>query len=115
VGNVLDHERLDVYQLALELCALALRVAAQLPRGHAHLADQLRRSATSIPLNIAEGTGKVSSGERAQCHRVARGEAMECGAALDVIRLLGCVAAEEIDRGKELATRIVAMLTRMIR
>jgi len=40
---------------------------------------------------------------------------MECGAALDVIRLLGCVAAEEIDRGKELATRIVAMLTRMIR
>lgn len=113
--SVLDHERLDVYRLALEFCALALRIAGQLPRGHAQLADQLRRAATSIPLNIAEGVGKVGAGDRAHCHRIARGEAMESGAALDIIRLLGVAPAEELDAGKSLLVRIVSMLTRMTR
>lgn len=112
---MLDHERLDVYRLALEFCSLALRVAGRLPRGHASLADQLRRAATSIPLNIAEGVGKVSAPDRAHCHRIARGEAMESAAALDVVRLLQVVPTAELDRGKELLVRVVSMLTRMTR
>lgn len=112
---MLDHERLDVYRLALEFSALALRIAARLPRGYAHLADQLRRSSTSTPLNIAEGAGKLAGAERAHCHRIARGEAMESGAALDVIRLLEVVPVAEVDRGKALLVRIVSMLSRMTR
>lgn len=112
---MLDHERLDVYRLAMDYCALALGIAARLPRGHAHLADQVRRAATSIPLNIAEGAGKTSGQDRVHCHRIARGEAMESGAALDVIRLLGVAPAEQLDRGKDLLVRIVSMLTKMSR
>src|SRR6185312_2683586 len=54
---MLDHEKLDVYQRAIEFVACALRIAERLPRGQAPLADQLRRAAVSIPLNIAEGGG----------------------------------------------------------
>ena len=55
---MLDHERLDVYQRAIEFLAIAFAVADRVPRGYAALADQLRRAAMSIPLNIAEASGK---------------------------------------------------------
>jgi four helix bundle protein len=51
----LDHERLDVYRLALDFVVLANEVIKTLPRGRSHLADQLTRASTSIVLNIAEG------------------------------------------------------------
>ena len=113
--DVLDHERLDVYRRGLDFCGLALRIAVQLPRGHAALVDQLRRAATSIPLNVAEGAGKVTPGERAHCYRIARGSAMECGAVIDVARLLGGLPDKDLDEAKDLLVRIVAMLTRLCR
>jgi four helix bundle protein len=62
-GDVLfmpfDHEKLDVYTAAVDFIALAHRIIATLPTGHADLADQLRRAATSIALNIAEGAGEI--------------------------------------------------------
>ena len=112
---MLDHERLDAYQVALEFCQLALKIARKLPRGFAPLADQLRRAAASVPLNIAEGVGKTTPAERIHVHRIARGEALECAAALDVVRLLAVVDPTEIDRAKESITRVVSMLTRMTR
>ena len=111
---MLDHERLDVYQCSIEFLAIAFSIVGHLPRGHAPLADQLRRAATSIPLNIAEAAGKTSLHERAHFHAIARGSAMECGAILDVVGLLQ-VAAAEVTRGKELLVRTVSMLSKMCR
>jgi four helix bundle protein len=110
-----DHEKLDAYQVALTFCQRALTIAGRLPRGHAGLADQLRRCASSIPLNIAEAVGKTSAAERAQSYRVARGEALESAAALDVIRCLRAVSEDEISAGKEELVRVVSMLTRLVR
>jgi len=56
----LDHEKLHVYQTALDFLALADALIATLPRGHAYLADQLYRAASSVCLNIAEGAGEFS-------------------------------------------------------
>ncbi len=36
---MLDHERLDVYQAAVQLLALTHRVIAKLPRGNATIAE----------------------------------------------------------------------------
>ena len=55
-----DHERLDVYQAAVDFVVVANGIVEQLPRGRAYLADQLQRAAVSIPLNIAEGAGYSS-------------------------------------------------------
>src|SRR5277367_4915012 len=54
----LDFERLDVYRCAIDFLALAVRVTAHMPRGQSDLRDQLRRASTSVPLNIAEASGK---------------------------------------------------------
>ena len=55
---VLDHERLDVYHLALDFLVFANGVIEALPRGRSHLADQFTRASTSIVLNLAEGAGR---------------------------------------------------------
>ena len=51
---VLDHERLDVYHLALDFLVFANGVIETLPRGRGHLADQFTRASMSVVLNIAE-------------------------------------------------------------
>jgi four helix bundle protein len=61
-----ERERLDVYKAALELLLIADAVAAALPRGRGNLADQLRRAASSISFNIAEGAGEFASDEKAR-------------------------------------------------
>ncbi len=47
--------------------------------------NQLKRSFISIPLNIAEGSGKQTGKDQARLYDNARGSALECGACLDVI------------------------------
>ena len=58
--QLLDHERLDVYHLALDFVVFANGVIEGLPRGRSHLADQFTRASTSVVLNLAEGAGKLS-------------------------------------------------------
>ncbi|MBI5488306.1 MAG: four helix bundle protein [Deltaproteobacteria bacterium] len=108
-----SHERLDVYRCATAHLALALRLIAGFPRGHAYLADQLRRAALSIPLNIAEGVGRPSPDDRRRHLAIARGSAMECAAVFDAGRMLGLLSEEAAGEAKALPERIVQMLTKM--
>ena len=112
---MLDYEKLDVYQCAIKFLTLVFRWLPRLPRGYSALADQWRRSAMSVSLNIAEGTGKVSSDDRKHKYAIARGEAMECGAIIDVVRLLDVLSVQELMEGKALIVREVEMLTKMCR
>jgi four helix bundle protein len=112
---LLDFERLDVYRRAIDFLALAVRVTAHMPRGHADLRDQLRRASTSIPLNIAEASGKTGVADRARFHAISRGSAFECAAILDVLQLLGAAGAGDVQQGKLLLSSVVAMLSKMCR
>lgn len=83
-------QRLDVYRCAIEFLAVAVKLAEQAPRGYGSLADQLRRAALSVPLNIAEGSGKTTR-DGARFYTIARGSALECAATLDVLEALGAI------------------------
>jgi len=108
-----DHEKLDVYQAAIELVILIDTVAEQLPRGRAYLADQLHRAGASVPLNIAEGSGEYSSAEKSRFYRMAKRSSTECASILDICRRLGLIEEGHYTRCRELLIRIVAMLTKM--
>jgi four helix bundle protein len=112
---MLDYERLDVYQRAIEHLAVAVRILNDMPKGQAALADQLKRAALSIPLNIAEGSGKPEGADRIRYVNIARGSAMECGAIHDATRILGAAKLDDVAEAKLLIERIVSMLTRMSR
>jgi len=79
-----DHEKLNVYQVSL---AFNEWVGGLLPlvKAKAAAKDQLDRSATSIPLNIAEGNGQFSKRDRGRLFDIARGSALEAAASLDVL------------------------------
>jgi four helix bundle protein len=110
-----DFEKLDVYKAAIEWVALADEIVEHLARGRRYLADQLQRAATSVPLNLAEGTGEYSGNEKARFYRMAKRSATECAAILDVCRQLRLIEASRYAKGRELLLRVVSMLVRMIR
>ena len=111
---MLSFQRLDVYQRAIEFLALVFDVTGELPKGHAERADQLVRAAESVVRNIAEAAGRCSPADCAKHHKIARGEAMECAASLDVMRIRGVISEERYARGIRLLEGVVAMLTKMI-
>ena len=112
---LLDHENLDAYRVAIEFLALSVHLLEKIPKERRELRLQLERAAMSIPLNIAEGAGKPSPADRARYHGIARGSAMECAALLDVSRIMGVVQSKDVEQGKRLLSRLVAMLTKMCR
>ena len=112
---MLDHEKLDVYKVAIEFMAIAFAIARKIPRGNSSLADQLKRASWSIPLNIAEGCGKNSGNDKRRFYAIARGSAMECAAIIDVCQILAGDTSDDYKNGKELLERIVAMLSKLCR
>jgi four helix bundle protein len=109
----LDHERLDVYHLALDFLVFANGVIEGLPRGRRHLADQLTRASTSIVLNLAEGAGKLSKPDKRRYYLTARGSATESAALLDVCARLQLLDESAHKLGKDTIVRIVSMLIRL--
>jgi four helix bundle protein len=106
------HERLDVYRAAIEYVGWAYRFCEEL-KGHRNAKDQLLRASQAIPLNIAEGNGKATDGDRRRYFEIARGSALECGAIQDVLAVCGGLSAEENANAKAGLDRIVAMLTKL--
>src|SRR2546423_6380356 len=109
-----DHEKLDVYREAIAFCAwtgdLLNSISAK-----AAAKDQLDRASTSIPLNIAEGNGKFSAKDRARFLEIARGSALECAAALDVLVARKLVSVNEIIAQKEQLVTIVNMIMGLLK
>ena len=106
------HEQLDVYRLSLKYVGWVYRFCENL-KGHRNARDQLLRASQSIPLNIAEGNGKATEGDRRRFFEIARGSALECAAAQDVLDVCGALDSEENAEAKLLLDRIVAMLTKL--
>jgi len=111
--SVLDHEKLDVYHIAIEFVILSDMVIEQLPRGRGYLSDQLHRAALSIPLNVAEGAGEYAVDEKARFYRMAKRSAIECAGILDVCRKLQLLDEPNYEKCRELLVRIVSILTKM--
>ena len=86
---MLDYEKLDVYQRAIEYLAFVFEAIPKIPRGF---------------------VGKTSGAERNNRYAIARGEAMECGAIMDVVRLLDVVPQADLATARQTLIRIVGML-----
>lgn len=74
-------ERLEVFQLAMQLAPIIQAIVRRLPPGFGDLRDHIRRSERSIRLNISEGSGKRPARMKAARYDTARASANECAAA----------------------------------
>jgi four helix bundle protein len=109
-----DHEKLEVYQTALAFITWLEPILQEQPKSLA-VTNQLDRASTSIPLNIAEGNGKFTGPDRCRFFDNARGSALECAGALDVLVAKGRCAEEEVLPGKNRLLSIVSMLVGLIK
>ena len=108
------HSNLDAYRVAREALVRGEAVAAVLPRGHANLADQLRRALLSAHLGIAEGASRTGA-DRVARFRCSRAEVSEAAAALEAVALLGLAPKPEVEAVIQLLGRVYAMLTRLVK
>jgi len=107
------YEKLDVYQCSMEFLATAFLLIDKLPKGFAHLGDQLKRAGLSVPLKIAEGSGKSSPQERRRFFEIARSSALECSAIINCARTLRLADQGLLERNRSLIFRTVQMLSKL--
>lgn len=75
------------------------------------LTNQLRRAAVSIPSNIAEGKGRLNTGELIQFLGIARGSILELQTQLELASLLGFGDAQRISEAQHLASEVSKIVT----
>ena len=109
------HQRLDAFHRAMELTVGVEQLCAALPPGHANLKDQTRRAASATMRNITEGANRWTPRDKAARFVIARGECGECDAALEMIQRLRLASGTEVGTLRQLADRVGAMLTGLIK
>jgi len=105
-----DHEKLRVYQYAIEFAGNADKIARVLRKRRKDLAEQLERASSSIVLNIAEGAGEYSGPEKKRFYRMAKRSGTECAGILQLSRQTQCIDEDTYIRNRELLLGIVRML-----
>jgi four helix bundle protein len=113
-----DYRSLKVWQRAHRLTLLVYKATQHFPSSELYgLTSQLRRSAASVPANLAEGAGRNSVGELRRFCRISLGSASELEYHLLLARELGylpteCHAglAEEVDHLKRMLARLASAL-----
>jgi four helix bundle protein len=110
-----NHEKLIVYQRSLEFIELTNKIFNDLSKMRISVLDQLDRASTSIPLNIAEGTGKYTGKDKCRYYDIARGSSLECAACLDVLFINKNISNEIVEKGKDILVEIVSMLVGLIK
>ena len=107
----LPHHKLIAYEVAKELL-VAVRESHVRDAG---LRDQAMRSAKSACLNAAEGAGRVTRADKARVFAIARAEAGEAAAAIEIACLSGDANEDDLAKVVSIANRLIAMLTKLIR
>jgi len=102
---------LQVWQRAMQLTVTIYRLTQSFPREERYgLTNQLRRSAVSIPSNIAEGQGCATAGEFRQFLGMARGSNCEVQTQLEIARALKFGNSDLIDEAESFSNEVRKML-----
>ena len=108
-------EKLEVWQLALEYIDQVYQIAERLPRSEEYnLKSQITRAATSVTLNIAEGSTSQSDPEQARFLSMAIRSVLETVACQHIIRRRSLLQdAALLDQAYRSAETLVAKLHAM--
>ncbi|MCI0340867.1 MAG: four helix bundle protein [Planctomycetales bacterium] len=110
----LPHERLDAWQVALELDPEVVAVVRGAPRGEAWLADQAARASGSAVLNLAEAMGRRGA-DRARTLRIAAGSVLELAASAELLGHRRACGESARMRVRSLCGRLSALIAGLIR
>jgi four helix bundle protein len=106
---------LQVWQRSMELTVAIYRLTQHFPREEVFgLTSQLRRSAVSIPSNIAEGHGRMNPREFKHFLLIARASNCELQTQLEISGALGFADAQLLNAAQEISHQVEKMLFSLI-
>jgi four helix bundle protein len=106
------YDELVVWRRGMEFVAECYRVSSTFPKSEQFgLTTQLRRSAVSVPANIAEGNGRWHRREYLHHLSIARGSLNEAETFLKVAVMLKYVSKDSIVEAANIADECSRMLT----
>ncbi len=106
-------EQLEVYKKSMEFITNIYALNGSLK--DKIVRDQLRRASLSIPLNIAEGQGRIHGKEKRQFYNTARGSLLECIPLLYICKSDGYINQEKFEYLYKVADEVGKMLNGLIR
>ena len=109
----LSYKDLVVWQKSIEFASIVIDHAENLAskRKHYRLTEQLETAATSVPMNIAEGKGRISTREYKHFLMIARGSLYETMTLLEIFKLKNWLTEEDFLKLNNQAIEIARMLT----
>jgi four helix bundle protein len=111
ISKVQSFRDLLVWQRAIQLSVAVYRLTHDFPREEIYgMTSQMRRSAVSVPSNIAEGHGRLSSGEYRQFLGIARGSNFELQTQIEIARALGFGSSKLLDEAESLSHEVGKMV-----
>jgi four helix bundle protein len=102
----------EVYEVSIEVVRALRPIVGRLGTRDSKLADEIRRAATSVSLNLSEGNRKRGK-SRLSFFRIAAGSANEVRAGLEVAAAWGYLEESETQDAAGLVDRVLAMLWRL--
>jgi four helix bundle protein len=110
------HKNLDVWKVSMELCQKAYIKTSGFPQTEKYgLTGQIRRSAVSVPSNIAEGAGRQTTKEFVKFLHIVQGSLSELDTQLDIAKNVGFLEENSWMELDQLMLRTDKMLTALIR
>jgi four helix bundle protein len=108
-------QNLEIYQLSLEYIDLIYALAEKkLPRSEDfNLKSQITRAATSIALNIAEGSTSQSDPEQSRFLGMALRSLIETVACQDIVERRKYLTSDDLRLARELGSKLFAKLQSM--
>ena len=107
-----DFRQLKIWQKSHQLVLELYRITASFPRAETYgLTSQIRRAASSIPSNLAEGCGRNGDAELARFCHIAGGSASELEYHLLLARDLKLIQPDDYEKLAQQTIEIKRMLT----
>jgi len=106
-----SYRDLQIWQKSMRLALAVYRLTKDFPREELYgLTGQIRRSAVSVPSNIAEGQGRSNLGEFRQFLGIARGSNCELQTQLEIASSLSLGNAELLREAGSLSEEVGKMI-----
>jgi four helix bundle protein len=110
-----SYRELDVWKKAIDLVEQVYLVTRAFPADERFgLVSQIRRSAVSVPANIAEGYGRTHRGDYLHHLSIARGSLLEVETHLTIAVRLAFVSSEQVEALWHTSQEVGKMLRSMI-
>ncbi|MGZ3336830.1 MAG: four helix bundle protein [Isosphaeraceae bacterium] len=111
---VQSYQELEVWKVAMDLATECYRVTKAFPKDELFgMTSQIRRSAASIPANIAEGQGREHTKEFLSYVSIARGSLKELETHLLLCQRVGLLKEADLPSLMTLCDWISQMLSRL--